>query len=138
MIKLLCIDCGNYTYFETNVQGIRSVEPTAEGMIIKDSMIENSNYTDETIRGSLTDIIDYVLKQSEQILQFESETNKYHNQYICCARCGSELVTPPYSEWKPTQELLPLDDELLENRKEYLHLRKEKRDDNNLPILWEP
>jgi len=53
MIKLICVNCGNYTYFETDVQGIRSVEPTAEGMIIKDSIIENSNYTDETIRGRL-------------------------------------------------------------------------------------
>ncbi len=138
MIKLLCIDCGNYTYFETDVQGIRSVEPTAEGMIIKDSMIENSNYTDETIRGNLTDIIDYVLKQSDQILQFDHETGKYQNQYITCARCGSNLVTPPYSEWKPTPEFIGLDDELLENSKEYLQLRKERKDENNLPVLWKP
>ena len=138
MIKLICVNCGNYTYFETDVQGIRSVAPTAEGMIIKDSFIEGSNYTDETIRGSMIDIIDYVLKQSEQILQFDPETNKYHNQYIACARCGSKVVTPPYSEWKPTPDFLPLDDELLENSKEFLQLRKERRDDNNLPILWEP
>jgi len=134
----MCIDCGNYTYFETDVQGIRSVEPTAEGMIIKDSMIESSNYTDETIRGSLIDIIDYVLKQSEQIFQFDPDTGKYHNQYITCSRCGSKVVTPPYSEWNPTPDFMPLGDEILENRKDYQQLRKEKRDDNNLPILWKP
>ncbi len=138
MIKLLCLDCGNFTFFETDVEGLKGVEPTEEGIIINDAFVENSNYTDETIRGNLTDIVDYVLKQSDQILQFDQETNRYHNQYITCARCGSELVTPPYSEWKPTANFKPIDDELLENRKDYQQLRKERKDDNNLPILWEP
>jgi len=137
MMKLICIECGNYTYFETDVQGISSVESTAEGIVIKDPFIEGSNYTDETIRGSLIDIIDYVLKQCEQIMRFDAETNRYHNQYITCARCGSKVVTPPYSEWEPTPEFKPLDEELLANHQEFLQLRKERNYENNLPVLWQ-
>ena len=138
MIKLICIDCGNFTFFETDVQGLKGVEPTEEGIIINDSFVENWNYSDETIRGNLTDIIDYVLKQPDDTLRFDYEANKYYNIYITCARCGSSLVTIPSSEWNPTQELLPLDDELLENRKDFQQLRKERSYENNLPVLWKP
>ena len=138
MIKLICVDCGNFTFFETDVEGLKGVEPNEEGIIIKDSFVENWNYTDETIRGNLTDIIDYVLKQPDDTIRFDHESNKYYNIYITCARCGSRIVTIPSSEWNPTQELLPLDDELLENRKDYLQLRKERSYENNLPVLWKP
>jgi len=138
MIKLLCIDCGNYTYFEAEVEGIKAVEPNKEGIIISDAIIDNWNYTDETIRGNLNDIIDYSIKEHNEVLQFDYETGKYQNIYIICSRCGSRLVTIPYVEWQPRFDPIPLQDELLENRKDFLQLRKERKDDNNLPVLWQP
>ena len=138
MIKLLCIDCGNYTYFEAEVEAIKAVEPNNDGAVIFDAYFDNWNYSDETIRGNLYDIIDYVIKEHNQVLQFDMDSGRYLNIYITCSQCGSRLVTIPFIPWQPRFDPIPLENELLENHKDYQQLRKEKRDENNLPVLWKP
>ena len=138
MIKLICLDCGNFTFFEAEVESVKAVEPTINGIVVSDAYYESWNYTDETIRGNLSDMVDYVFKEHNQVLQFDSKNNKYQNIHISCSPCGSRLVTIPAVEWQPRFDPMSLQDELLENRKDYLQLRKEKRDESNLPMLWQP
>jgi len=138
MIKLICIEFGNYTFFEAEVEGIKAVEPNEEGVIISDAYFDNWNYTDETIRGNLNDIIDYSIKEHNEVLRFDIDSGRHLNIYITCSRCGSRLVTIPSVEWQPQFDPIPLENELLENRQDFLQLRKERKDDNQLPVLWQP
>ncbi len=124
-MTFLCAECGNYTYFECDVQVHRSVKPTNEGIIVDDATFEDFNWSDSNIRGGLEDSVGYALKQSSDVLQYNPDTGHYENTLITCARCGSKRVTPPYSKWSP-KNYKSVYKEILENREEFKQLRKEK------------
>lgn len=81
-MKLLCLECGNYTYFHSDVQVYRNVTPTIKGLVIDDVVIEDYNFSDSSVRDDLQDNVDYVLKQSVDLLQFNSDSGHYENSLI--------------------------------------------------------
>ncbi len=137
-MKLLCIQCGNYTYFECDVQMHRSVRPTRNGIIVDDAVFDEYNWSDSNVRDALYDNVDYVLKQSAEVLQYDMDSGHYENTLITCGRCGSKRVTPPYSKWSPKRNYQTLQQEIIDNREEFKDLRKERiYHADNLP-MWEP
>ena len=138
-MKLICIDCGGYVYFEADVEGLRAVTVSPEGLIVEDAIFdEDWNYSDSTLRENLVDVVDFVLKQSDQALHMDSESGQVLNNYLSCSRCGSRKVSPPYSQWQPPRDHQSLSQEILENRSEYQNLRKERHRANTLPVLFKP
>jgi len=137
-MTLLCLECGNYTYFTSDVQVYQSVKPRPEGLLIDDVLLEDFNYSDSNIRDELRDNVDYLLNQGAEAMYFDSYSGEMENSLITCARCESKRITPPYSEWAPKRNPIPLEQELRENRHEYQNLRKEKNYANNLPVVWQP
>ncbi len=137
-MKLLCLACGNYTYFYSDVQIYRNVTPTIKGLMVDDVVIEDYNFSDSSVRDDLQDNVDYVLKQSVDLLQFNPDSGHYENTLITCARCNSKRVTPPYSKWKPKRNYQSLQKEIMDNKNEFKNLRKEQTHANNLPVLWKP
>jgi len=135
-MRLLCLHCGNYIYFETDITTIKEITTNDGHIIIDNALFPDFDYTEDTIRENLKDIVDYVLKQDDSSLAFDPETETYYNKHITCARCGSPKVTKSFRT-KPCT--ISLDQELEENRKEFEALRKERTDhENHLPILWQP
>ena len=133
-MRLLCLHCGNYIYFETDITTIKEITTNDGHIIIDNALFPDFDYTEDTIRDNLKDIVDYVLKQDDSSLAFDRETETYYNRYIFCARCGSPKVTKPF---QPKPRHISLEQELQENREEYNSLRKECQDNENfLPILW--
>ena len=136
-MELICVSCGNYTYFDVEAEGIKVILLDDANIVVEDLIIEGWNHSDEALRNNLEDITSYVLKQINEVITFDSAHDHYYNTYVTCARCGSNQVTVPYSEWHPSMQPISLDDELINNRTEYNNLRKE-RYENNLPVLWQP
>jgi len=134
-MKLLCLICGNYMYFETDITTVKEITTTGGLISVDNALFPDFDYTEDTIRDNLEDIVDYVLKQDDSSLVFDPETESYYNRHISCARCGSNKVTRPF---RPKPRIIPLDQELEENRKEFNALRKERNDENILPQLWQP
>jgi hypothetical protein len=73
-MTFLCAECGNYTYFECDVQVHRSVKPTKEGIIVEDATFDDFNWSDSNIRDGLEDSVGYALKQSADVLQCNPDT----------------------------------------------------------------
>jgi len=134
-MKLLCLRCGNYTYFITDITTVKEITTNGGLITIDNALFPDFDYTEDTIRENLKDIVDYVLKQDDSSLAFDPETETYYNKHITCARCGSEKVTKPF---RPKHRIVSLEQELAENREEYYSLRKERNDEDNLPIVWQP
>ena len=134
-MKLLCLVCGNYTYFETDITTVKEITTTDGLITVDNALFPDFDYTEDTIRENLKDIVEYVLKQDDSSLAFDPETETYYNRHISCARCGSNKVTRPF---RPKPRIIPLDRELEENREEFNALRKERNDENHLPQLWQP
>ena len=76
--------------------------------------------------------MNYVLKEPNETVTDAG------NNYVTCARCGSRNVVVPYVIWNPPLDNISINDELLENRNEFLNLRKERHYENRLPLLWQP
>ena len=135
-MKLLCLVCGNYIYFETDITTVKEITAAGSLISIDNALFPDFDYTEDTIRDNLKDIVDYVLKQDDSSLVFDPETESYYNRHISCARCGSPKVSKPF---RPKKRIVSLDQELEENYKEFEALRKERTDhENHLPQLWQP
>lgn len=135
-MKLICIACGNYTYWECDIQMFRLIKPTNDGLLLEDAVLDDFNWSDSTIRDELQDNVDYVLRASDEVLKYNADTGYYENTLITCARCGSKRVTPPYSKWRPKRNLKSVQEEILDNKEEFKQLRKDKTHANTLPVLW--
>ena len=132
-MKLICIDCGNYTYFESDVEMQMAVLSQDGSLSIENADYDNYDYTSDSLRCSLDDLIEYVLRADSECLSFNRKINRYENRYITCVWCGSSNVTPPYCEYSPPKEYLSIDEELNNNRDEYLRLKKEGKYASLLP-----
>jgi hypothetical protein len=137
-MRLLCLECGNYTYFTSEVQVYRSVKPGPEGLIIDDVLLEDFNYSECNIRDELRDNVDYLLKQGAEAMYYDYDSGQVENNLISCARCESKRITPPYSEWAPKHNPMSIEQELMEHKEEFKQFRKEKHYANTLPVLWKP
>ena len=123
-MKLICVSCGGFTYFEVEVKALKVIEIDTDGLIVEDD--------DWILRANLDDIIKYVLRDPNETVTDEG------NNYVTCASCGSRKVVVPYVKWNPPLDYISIDDELIENKSEYLNLRKERHYENCLPLLWQP
>ena len=133
-MKLLCLHCGNYTYFETDITTVKEITTCNGHIIIDNALFPDFDYTEDTLRDNLNDMIGYVLKQDDSGLAFDPETESYYNRCIKCAICGSGKVANPIP--KPLPGNLSLEEELDKNREEFNYLRKErKHHENKLPVL---
>ena len=136
-MKLICLKCGNYTYFTAEVEGLRGITVDDEGLVVQDAIIDDFNWSDSTLRDNLDDIVKFALRQDPEQLQFDFDSGRYHNRYITCARCNSNEVTVPMSKWYPPKAFRTLEEELKENHKELIEFKKEKHYANYLPLLRE-
>ena len=132
-MKLICIDCGNYTYFEADVEMQMAVLSHDGSLSIENADYDNYDYTSDSLRCSLDDLIAYVLRADNESLSFNREIMRYENRYITCVWCGSSTVTPPSCEYIPPREQVSIDEELNNNRGEYLRLKKEGKYASLLP-----
>ena len=132
-MKLICINCGNYTFWEADVEMQMAVLSQDGSLSIENADYDNYDYTSDSLRCSLDDLIEYVLKADSECLSFNRKINRYENRYITCVWCGSSNVTPPYCEYSPPREYLSIDEELNNNRDEYLRLKKEGKYASLLP-----
>ncbi|TFB13957.1 hypothetical protein E3V33_00165 [Candidatus Marinimicrobia bacterium MT.SAG.4] len=128
-MKLICIDCGNYTYFAADIEMQMAVLSHDGSVSIENAEQESYDYTSDSVRRSLNDLIGYVLRTGEDLLIYNRKINRYENRYITCVWCGSSSVTPPSCEYIQPEEYLSIDEELNNNRNEYLRLKKEGRRD---------
>jgi len=132
-MKLICIDCGNYTYFESDVEMQMAVLSHDGSLSIENADYDNYDYTSDSLRCSLDDLIACVLRADSESLSFNREIMRYENRYITCVWCGSSNVTPPSCEYFPPREQVSIDEELKNNRNEYLRLKKEGKYASLLP-----
>ena len=132
-MKLICIDCGNYTYFEADVEMQMAVLSQDGSLSIENADYDNYDYTSDSLRSSLDDLIEIVLRADSECLIFNREIMRYENRYITCVWCGSLNVTPPSCEYIPPKEYVSIDEELNNNRDEYLRLKKEGKYASLLP-----
>jgi len=94
-MNLICISCGNFSYFEVEVEAWKGIEVNADGIVVEDA--------DWMLRGNLDDIVNYVLKEPNETITKEG------NRYMICARCGSRNVVVPYVRWNPPLDNLSID-----------------------------
>jgi hypothetical protein len=123
-MNLLCLRCGNATYFETEVETVVEVTVIEGGIKIENALYPDLDYTAETLGDNLNDLLEYTDRQAESDMLFDADTDTYYSRYFKCARCGHNKVAPPL---KPKRPELPLADELAQHHEEYSHLRKERQ-----------
>ena len=128
-MKLICIDCGNYTYFAADIEMQMAAISQDGSVLIENAEYDSYDYTSDSVRRSLDDLIGYVLKIDEEVLSFNGKINRYENRYITCVWCGSSAVTPPTCEYIQPSEYQSIDEEINSNKNEYLRLKKEGRKD---------
>ncbi len=126
-MKLICIDCGNYTYFEADVEMQMAVLSQNGSLSIENAEYDSYDYTSDSLRRSLDDLIEIVQRADSDCLSFNQNTIRYENRYITCVWCGSSTVTPPTCEYVKPREYQSIDEEINTNRNEYLRLKKEGR-----------
>ena len=128
-MKLICIECGNYTYFAADIEMQMAVLSYDGSVSIENAEYDSYDYTSDSMRRSLDDLIGYVLRTSEDLLVYNRKINRYENRYITCVWCGSSNVTPPSCEYIQPRDYVSIDDEIKNNTEEYLRLKKEGRRD---------
>ena len=128
-MKLICIDCGNYTYFAADIEMQMAVLSSDGSVSIENAEYDDYDYTSDSVRRSLDDLIEIVLRADSDFLSFNRITMKYENRYITCVWCGSSVVTPPTCEYIQPREYVSIDEEINDNRNEYRRLKKEGRRD---------
>ena len=128
-MKLICIDCGNYTYFAADIEMQMAALSQDGSVLIENAEYESYDYTSDSVRRSLDDLIGYVLRTGEDLMIYNRKINRYENRYITCVWCGSSSVTPPSCEYVQPREYQSIDEEINSNRNEYLQLKKEGRRD---------
>ncbi len=132
-MKLICIECSNFTYFCADVEMQMAVLSQDGNLSIENAEYDNYDYTSDSLRCSLDDLIAYVLRADSESLSLNREIMRYENRYITCVWCGSSTVTPPSCEYSPPREYVSIDEELNNNRDEYLRLKKEGKYASLLP-----
>ena len=135
-MRLICLRCGNYRFFEIETEILRAITVRPDGLVIGDARWQDCDLTFEGLHADLENFLNYLVNQNGCELRFDPDTETYYNPNVRCGRCGAEKVTTPL---KPKAQHATLEDELNANREEYQILRKERRiHENHLPVLWQP
>ena len=135
-MKLLCLVCGNYTYFELEVETFKQLNISGDGCLqITNAVFDGFDFTEDSLRTNLKYQIDSIIDQNNSGMVFDANTESYFSALqIQCGRCSSKRVTIPSNNYKK----FSLEDELKINREEYKQMRREKINENSLPVLFEP
>ena len=131
-MKLICIECGNYTYFAADIEMQMAAISQDGSVSIENAEYDDYDYTSDSVRRSLDDLIEYVLRIDNECLSYNRKINRYKNRYITCVWCGSSNVTPPSCEYIQPREYQSIDEEINDNRNEYQWVKKEVRKDEYL------
>jgi len=126
---LICLNCGNAQYFETDLALLQALTVRLNGTV---GTGPAKYQGDDWAACSLHDQLKSKITFDERAAGcFDAQTTTYHFSHIRCARCGSDRVCPPQ---KQQPQALSLAAELEQHRAEYRTLRKErKRYANSLP-----
>ena len=133
---MICVSCGNETYFETDVETMQEVKTDPQGIIIEEAFFAEYNQGEDMIRTGVHENFHATLKLHADSLSLDYYSQRYFNPYLSCAVCHSREVIFQSSTWTPKRKLLPLNEEILSHSFEYHSLRKEQNNANKLPVLW--
>ena len=134
-MRLICSSCGNYVFYTCDVEMIQVVEPTSAGLQVKDRDRDGTFDSASWVRMGIEELVDYCCREDLGALVKDPDTGRLINPRITCGRCGSRSVCVPYRPWQPPRPDQTLDQELTDNRQEYIWLRKEReRYGNQLPL----
>ena len=134
-MRLICA-CGNYTFFECEVEMVQIVTSSPQGLIVQDRDSEGVFDSGGWIRLELQEIVSLTEKDDQSVLRWNASKGEYENGLITCGRCGGRRVSVPYRSWSPPRKDLILEEELHENRQAYSWLRKEReRYGHSMPIV---
>ena len=53
-MKLICVSCGGFIYFETEVEALKAIEVNDDGLILDDAI-----FSDDVLRDNLDNIVNY-------------------------------------------------------------------------------
>ena len=81
-MKLICIDCGNYTYFAADIEMQMAAISQDGGVSIENAEYDSYDYTSDSVRSSLDELIEYVSRAYEDTLVFNQKKRRYENRYI--------------------------------------------------------
>ena len=134
-MRLICSSCGNYVFYTCDVEMIQVVEPTSAGLQVKDRDRDGTFDSASWVRMGIEELVDYCCREDLGALVKDPDTGRLINPRITCGRCGSRSVCVPYRPWQPPRPDQTLDQEITDNRQEYIWLRKEReRYGNQLPL----
>ena len=125
-MKLICVTCGNYVHFETEVEMHQPVRVAQNGLRVEPH--DADGYTDQgaSVRMGVEELVSYCVHNDMETLEPGGHGKAPRNKYITCARCGSSSVTIPYCPWNPPKAYETLEEEITANRQELAWLRKER------------
>ena len=137
-MSLICIACGNREFFESDVETVMELEMSGQGVLVQPAVMEDWRYAEESIRAQVNDNVLSTLRMHADELNEDYFSGTLNNNYLQCAVCHSTSVCRPLSDWQPPQPAIGLDQEITNNRKALIQLRKARKgDENNLPVLWQ-
>ncbi|MBC8198413.1 MAG: hypothetical protein H8E60_11085 [Candidatus Marinimicrobia bacterium] len=132
-MHLVCNACFNYSYFTTSVELVREIKIDNGNIVIEDSLCQDFNFSATAFRHLLQDIINYVKRVDFDAMDYNEDSHCFENKYISCSECEGKMVTVPQRKIKIVKPE-SLGEEIIENRKELLNLRRRKNG-HLLPIL---
>ncbi len=135
---MICITCGNEIYFAADVETMQAVAADSGNFIVAEAVFEDFNHGEDMLRTGLMDNVYATLKMHADDLNKDYNSRRYFNPYLSCAICNGREVIFPSSVWTQKEKYLPLHEEILSHHKEYNSLRKEQKNANKLPVLWQP
>ena len=138
-MSIICLACGNREFFESDVETVMELESSAQDVLVEAARVEDWNYAEDSIRDQVRENVLCTLQMNANELHEDYFSGDLHNSYLQCSVCHSAQVCRPFSDWHPPHPRIDLDTEMTKNRKSFIQLRKErKRNENILPVLWQP
>ncbi|MFC1583878.1 hypothetical protein ACFL4U_04250 [Candidatus Neomarinimicrobiota bacterium] len=135
-MRLICARCGNFTHFEADVETVRIVIQSPQGLLVRDQDDEGVFDAGGWIRLGLNELVSFTEGDDQSVLRRSTANGQYENDTITCARCGSRRVSVPYRRWSPPRKEQFLEEEIISNRQEYAWLRKEHEiHEHSLPVV---
>lgn len=132
-MQLICNACYNYSYFTANVELVREFKISDDNIIVEDSICQDWNFSANCFRHLLNDIINYVKHVDMDAMEYNERNNSFENKYIECSTCGSKMVTVPKRKVREEKQG-SLQEEINENKKEMINLRRRKNG-HLLPLM---
>jgi hypothetical protein len=133
-MSIICIDCGNKQFFDSEVETVMEIELSGQGLLLQTAKFDDWNYAEENVRSQVKESV-----LSTEKMHADELSPEDYNPYLRCAVYFSGCVCRQFSDWYPRKTTIGLDEEILNNRKSLLQLRGERKNHENiLPVVWKP